>query len=49
MPTKILKHQIIFIQMTIVLGPIKMKKKTTTPTSVKISGQISPVHIEVVI
>jgi len=45
-PIRILKHQNIFIQMAIVLGPPKMKNN---PSSKKISGQISPVHIKVVI
>lgn len=41
-PKRILKHQNIFIQMAIVLGPPKMK---TNPYSKINSGQISPVHI----
>lgn len=45
-PTRILKHQNIFIQMAIVLGPPKMKNHPSIKTN---SGQISPVHIKVVI
>jgi len=45
-PTRILKHQNIFIQMAIVLGPPKMKNNPSSKTN---SGQISPVHIKVVI
>jgi hypothetical protein len=44
---KFLKHQNIFVQMSIVLGPLK-NKKYNQPFQHKISGQISPVHIEVV-
>jgi len=46
-PTRNLKHpNVFFIQMAIVLGPSKMKNNPSSKTN---SGQISPVHIKVVI